>query len=186
MRVGLYYACRAILYTSMLPTLVMSVRFGDHIDKAPNAPVTVQFFDNRSLTIRDHSYPLDDIYCYVNHWFAKDDIAKLLTNFSYLEEASHAFCRNQEGLVPRFHQISMADMSEEARHDEAFLDKIMKQGGGTITDEVVNGMLLHAAAKCKMAGDGAICDIANCALRGCLRGDSVGYTVLGDCPNPLE
>ena len=162
------------------------LRFSVDIDKADKMPVTVQFFDNRSLTIRDHSYPLDDIYCYVNDWFAKDDIARLLTNFSYLEEASRAFCRNLEPLVPKFHQVSMAKLLEEAQHDEEFLEKIMKQGGGMITEEVVNGMLLHAAAKCKMAGDGAICDIANCALRGCIQGESLGYTVLGDCPNPLE
>lgn len=31
-------------------------------------PVTLKFFDNRSLTIRDHIFPLDDVYCYVNNW----------------------------------------------------------------------------------------------------------------------
>ena len=31
----------------------------------PKTEVTLKFLENQSLTIRDHLYPLDDLYCYV-------------------------------------------------------------------------------------------------------------------------
>eukprot|EP00439_Symbiodinium_sp_Y106_P021725 s4312_g2.t1 len=53
-----------------------------------------------------------------------------------------------------------------------------------VDQSLVDGMKFHAAAKCVLAGGkGAVCDIANCAMRGCLSLDgAVGYAARGECP----
>ena len=104
---------------------------------------------------------------------------KLIKNFTYLEEVSHASCKLLEAMVPNFKDISMNDMSKESDSDAMYLTKISLLGG-EITEEVprmaglvlfkhafqaacealgiiepaevFNNMLLHAAAKCRLAG----------------------------------
>lgn len=43
--------------------------------------------DGRKFSIRDHFYPLDDVYCYVNGWYDLPR-AKVAQNWTYLEEAA--------------------------------------------------------------------------------------------------
>ena len=60
-----------------------------------NDEYTVTLSDGRSLTIRDHQFPLDDLYCWVNGWYSLPR-APLIQNYSYLEEVSETICKNLE------------------------------------------------------------------------------------------
>jgi len=152
-------------------------------------PFTLRFPDNRTLIIRDHTYPLDDTYCFLNGWydFPRAARAELVSNFSYLEEVSDRYCDHLAKTFPGYWNITMADLWTESTSDEAFLHDIQKNGAdiGYATPSFVDGMYLHAAAKCVMRGGhrGAVCDIANCAARACF-GASPGellYTARGEC-----
>ncbi|CAK9076507.1 unnamed protein product [Durusdinium trenchii] len=155
----------------------------DFLNEPQATPYTLKLFDDRSLTIRDHFYPLDDLYCFVNGWYSLDRAATV-QNFTYLEEVSEESCKHLAEIVPGYHNLSMQDMFTEATSDQTFLWNLEQLGGGLVTEEVVNGMYLHAAAKCLLGGGhGALCDIANCASRGCLaEGKSeLLYTARGEC-----
>lgn len=146
-------------------------------------PYTLKLFDNRTLTIRDHIYPLDDLFCFVNGWYSLDRAA-IVQNFSYLEEVSERECKNLEETFPGYFNISYNDFSKESDDDEALLEALAREGGGFISEKVVKGMRLHAATKClfRGGGRGAVCDLANCAERGCLGpNNEVLYTVRGEC-----
>ena len=116
-------------------------------------PFAIRFPDNRTLIIRDHSYPLDDTYCFVNGWYDLPR-AELVSNFSYLEEVSDRYCDHLSKTVPGYWNISMADLFKESKADEAFLYDIQKNGAdvGYATPSFVDGMILHAAAKCVLRG----------------------------------
>ncbi|CAK9063632.1 Uncharacterized protein SCF082_LOCUS32917 [Durusdinium trenchii] len=146
-------------------------------------PYTLTLFDNRTLTIRDHSFPLDDLYCFVNGWYSLDRAA-IVGNFSYLEEASEKACKHLEETVPGYFNISFNDFARESDADELLLETLAREGGGFISEDVVKGMRLHAATKClfRGGGRGAVCDLANCAERGRLGpNNEVLYTVRGEC-----
>lgn len=149
-------------------------------------PFAIRFPDNRTLIIRDHSYPLDDTYCFVNGWYDLPR-AELVSNFSYLEEVSDRYCDHLSKTVPGYWNISMADLFKESKADEAFLYDIQKNGAdvGYATPSFVDGMILHAAAKCVLRGGhrGAVCDIANCAARACFHASpgELLYTARGEC-----
>eukprot|EP00913_Durusdinium_trenchii_P023752 g22307.t1 len=110
-------------------------------------PYTLTLFDNRTLTIRDHSFPLDDLYCFVNGWYSLDRAA--------IEET-----------VPGYFNISFNDFARESDADELLLETLAREGGGFISEDVVKGMRLHAATKClfRGGGRGAVCDLANCGV----------------------
>ena len=62
---------------------------------AKNDEYTLTLSDGRSLSIRDHEYPLDDLYCWVNGWYSLPR-ASVIQNYSYLEEVSDRSCKNLE------------------------------------------------------------------------------------------
>ena len=123
----------------------------DFLNEPQATPYTLKLFDDRSLTIRDHFYPLDDLYCFVNGWYSLDRAATV-QNFTYLEEVSEESCKHLAEIVPGYHNLSMQDMFTEATSDQTFLWNLEQLGGGLVTEEVVNGMYLHAAAKCLLGG----------------------------------
>mmetsp|Transcript_72139 Transcript_72139/g.169047 ORF Transcript_72139/g.169047 Transcript_72139/m.169047 type:complete len:282 (+) Transcript_72139:88-933(+) len=150
---------------------------------------TFRLPDGSSLAIRDKVYPLDDIYCWVNGWYyaSYEKRKALVNNFTYLEEVSEPFCRSLEESVPNYHRISVDDATDETSYDMKALEAMWAAPDAVaqINQTVVEGMKLHAAFKCIMAGGkGALCDIANCARRGCLLGNNeLGYTARGECPD---
>ncbi|CAE7447040.1 unnamed protein product [Symbiodinium sp. CCMP2456] len=148
-----------------------------------NTSTTLRLPDGRSLAIRDKHYPLDDVYCWVNGWYDLDREAAV-NNYTYLSEVSAAACRSLEQAVPNYRGISMQMMFDENDHDSAQLAKMMASEVGNVSQAIVDGMRLHAAAKCLMSGGrGGLCDIANCAMRGCrLNSDTLGYHALRNCP----
>eukprot|EP00438_Fugacium_kawagutii_P019563 Skav218429 [mRNA] locus=scaffold420:236554:238607:- [translate_table: standard] len=151
-------------------------------------PFTLQLYDGRSVTIRQHNYPLDDLYCFVNGWYSFPDRAKVVQNYTYLEELSDSWCKHLSTIVPGFDDISFSEFRNESVNDEQFLEDLQKDGAtfGRVPKSVVDGMYLHAAAKCRMRGPkgGAVCDIADCAAQGCFtnpQSTELLYTVRGEC-----
>ena len=121
-------------------------------------PFAFRFPDNRTLIIRDHVYPLDDVYCFLNGWYkyTTEGRTELLNNWTYLEEVSDAWCHHLEKTMPGYYNISMVDLLKESKDDENFLEALMKNGSdsGYVPQSVVDGMYLHAASKCVMRGQG--------------------------------
>lgn len=170
--------------------MIFPKTFEDEYEKFMNAPqatpFALRFPDNRTLIIRDHFYPLDDAYCFLNGWYNLPR-AELVNNFSYLEEMSDRYCDHLSKTFPGYWNISMADLLKESTSDEAFLADIQKNGAdvGYATPSFVDGMYLHAAAKCLLRGGhrGAVCDLANCASRACFGASpsELLYTARGEC-----
>ena len=155
-------------------------------------PFALRLPDNRTLIIRDHTYPLDDLYCYVNGWYSLPR-HEIVNNFSYLEEVSNRFCDHLAEIVPGYHNISLMEFHNESDGDEKVLENLMKNGADTgyVPQSVIDGMYLHAATKCVMRGHnrGAVCDLANCAARGCLSSPSSSqllYTARGECASTFD
>mmetsp|Transcript_42300 Transcript_42300/g.78760 ORF Transcript_42300/g.78760 Transcript_42300/m.78760 type:complete len:183 (+) Transcript_42300:67-615(+) len=148
------------------------------------AAKTLQLPGGQTLTIRDHSYPLDDLFCYANGWYELDR-HQVLHNLTYLEEVSEASCRWLESKIPNFHEISVKDLMAEEHVDSQVLSAAMGSNESVVEmgKDVMYGMLVHAAAKCLFGkSKGAVCDIANCASRACLLpGGTLGYTARGEC-----
>jgi len=171
---------------SMIFVKTFEEAYNGYMNGPQATPFALRFPDNRTLIIRDHDYPLDDAYCFLNGWYDLPR-AELVSNFSYLEEVSDRYCDHLAKTFPGYWNITMADLFHESESDEAFLRDIQKNGAdvGYATPSLVDGMYLHAAAKCLMRGGhrGAVCDIANCAARACF-GASPGellYTARGEC-----
>ena len=122
-----------------------------YVSEPQATPYTLKLFDDRSLTIRDHFYPLDDLYCFVNGWYSLDRAATV-QNFAYLEEVSEESCKHLAKIVPGYQNITLNDFDKESRSDEALLEALAREGGGFVSEEVVNGMRLHAATKCLLRG----------------------------------
>ena len=119
------------------------------------SPVTLTFSDGRTLRTRDHDFPLDDAYCFVNGWYFPSDHPdrRALMNFSYLEEVSDKACSNLEKILPEYHSLSASSISDESAIDESILEAAMKTSGLLhVPDIVVRGMMVHAAVKCVMRG----------------------------------
>ncbi|CAJ1394417.1 unnamed protein product [Effrenium voratum] len=167
-----------------ISNFVQEFGFVSEFFTAPSAtPFTFRLPDGRAVTTRDHVYPLDDVYCLVNGWYDLD-AEQLLHNFSFLEEASDRACAELEQLLPSFHSISMLDLTVESFADEKALQELMANDSNSaeVTEAIVHGMRVHAAAKCllrgparqpgavqqskdKSGGKGALCDVSNCASR---------------------
>jgi len=163
--------------------------YASYLNGDQATPFALQLPNHRTLVIRDHNYPLDDLYCYVNGWYSLPR-HEVVNNFTYLEEVSNRWCDHLAEIVPGYYNISIADLANESEHDEAFLENLMKNGTDTgyVPQSVVDGMYLHAASKCVMRGHnrGAVCDIATCAQRGCFSTSAssihqLHYTVRGEC-----
>ena len=116
-------------------------------------PFALRLPDNRTLIIRDHLYPLDDLYCYVNGWYSLPR-HEVVNNFSYLEEVSNRWCDHLAEIVPGYYNITLTEFIKESKADEAFLENLMKNGADTgyVPQSVIDGMYLHAATKCVMRG----------------------------------
>ncbi|CAE7191758.1 unnamed protein product [Symbiodinium natans] len=137
-----------------------------------NMSKTLRLPDGRSLhNIVDWSYPLDDAYCWILGWYDLDRKAAV-NNYTYLTEVSTASCRSLEQSIPNYHQISLNGLMEESKKDTEEIDNLWASQEPApvlhLSQDFVDGMKLHAAAKCLLAGgEGGVCDVANCALRGC-------------------
>lgn len=133
------------------------------------------------------------MYCFVNGWYSFPDRAKVVQNYTYLEELSESWCQHLSTFVPGFADISLSQFIDESRIDELFLEDLQKDGAtfGHVPKSVVDGMLWHAAAKCRMRGPkgGAVCDIADCAAQGCFaspQSTELLYTVRGECKSVTD
>ncbi|CAJ1405553.1 unnamed protein product [Effrenium voratum] len=111
-----------------------------------DVPKTLLFADGSRVTIRDHAYPLDDVYCYVNGWY---DLPrqKLISDFDYVVHISEEFCK---GLLPSYPNLTFANYLEETQVDSvALLEDVWHKGPTVyVNQSVVEGMRQHAAAKC--------------------------------------
>ena len=111
----------------MLLLLIGQMRSEDQNRRFLNGPLAtpfaLRFPDNRTLIIRDHSYPLDDAYCFVNGWYDLPR-AELVNNFSYLEEVSDRYCDHLAKTFPGYWNTTMADLFKESDSDAAFLRDI--------------------------------------------------------------
>ena len=138
---------------SHLPRQRWFDQYATYINVPWATPFALRLPDNRTLIIRDHIYPLDDLYCYVNGWYSLPR-HEVVNNFSYLEEVSNRFCDHLAEIVPGYHNISLMDLVKESKADEAFLENLMKNGADTgyVPQSVIDGMYLHAATKCVMRG----------------------------------
>ena len=125
------------------------------VTRADAIPVTLTLPDNHSLTIRDHAYPLDDLYCFVNGWYSMPGDRHALMNFSYLEEVSDKFCDQLEKTMPEYHKLSASSFFAESEGDEHMLEVAVNSSGRWhVPETVVHGMQVHAAVKCVMRGGG--------------------------------
>lgn len=127
----------------------------DKMNRDTASPVTLTFSDGRTLRTRDHGYPLDDVYCFVNGWYKSPDHPdrRALMNFSYLEEVSDKACSHLEKILPEYHSLSASNLSHESTIDEATLAVAVATSGLVhVPDMVVRGMIVHAAVKCVMRG----------------------------------
>ena len=150
-----------------------------YILTGPNATQkTYRMPSGQPLTTRDHYFPLDDVYCFVNGWYDLDR-QKLINNYTYLEQVSEAYCQSLEATLPYYHRLSMKSMDVEAGLDEWSFNHLTN-----LPQSVITGMKVHGAVKCLLGGGkGAVCDLANCARRACLLADgSLGYDARGECP----
>eukprot|EP00438_Fugacium_kawagutii_P004618 Skav229009 [mRNA] locus=scaffold127:404915:422372:- [translate_table: standard] len=102
--------------------------YATYLNVSRATPVALHLPDNRTLVIRDHEYPLDDLYCYVNGWYSLPRRAEVVSNFSYLEELSESSCDHLAKIVPAYYNLSMADMGVETLSDQAILDGLMNSG----------------------------------------------------------
>ena len=127
--------------------------YAQHINGSNATPFALRLPDNRTLIIRDHIYPLDDLYCYVNGWYSLPR-HEVVNNFSYLEEVSNRWCDHLAEIVPGYYKISMVDFINESTADKAFLVNLMENGTDTgyVPQSVIDGMYLYAATKCVMRG----------------------------------
>ena len=81
-------------------------------------PFTLKLPDNRTLVTRDHVYPLDDLYCFVNGWYSPEDRQQAAKNYSYLEEVSERACEGLEGRVPGYFELTAMDMARETSEND--------------------------------------------------------------------
>ncbi|CAK9010872.1 unnamed protein product [Durusdinium trenchii] len=165
--------------------------YADVLNHSGATPVTLNFYDGRTLLIRDHSSPHDDLYCYTMGWYDLpwETRFAVVKNLTFLEEFSEETCEKLSKTIPNYLNIAMFDLRNETAVIDAFLVNLEMDGGGKVPEWVVGNMYLHAAAKCLLGGNrGALCDIANCAQRGCFGEDKTTllYTVRGECPSPLS
>ncbi|CAK9023117.1 unnamed protein product [Durusdinium trenchii] len=156
------------------------------LNSSTSTPFTFRLFDGRTLVVRDHDLPLDDLFCYVNGLYDLPR-SKIVNNFTFLEEVSEKWCKTFEETLPNYFGISMADNANEYRESEAFLLNLQKNGAtsGEVPQWVVNNLYLHGAVKCVLRGGnrGAVCEPANCAARACFGEDksTLLYTARGEC-----
>ncbi|OLP94009.1 hypothetical protein AK812_SmicGene24043 [Symbiodinium microadriaticum] len=148
----------------------------DFIIPRTNTTTTLRLPDGRSLALRDkHPGPAEE----------EEEEEEEQQEEEEEEEVSAAACRSLEQTVPNYSGISMQMMYDESDIDNRQLLKMVsKNADGNVSQAIVDGMRLHAASKCLMSGGrGGLCDIANCAMRGCrLNSDTLGYHAFGDCP----
>ena len=155
-------------------------------------PKTLRFPDGSLLTVRDYVYPMVDIYCYLNGYFDMDR-KKLVHDYDYVEKVSEAQCANVEW---QNSDLSMQGMNSQYLHETEILALLMAEKGiSDVNQSLVDSLQAHFVMKCLLGrGLGAICDIPECAWRGCItrvsRTDGtkdatetiVKYTDLNECP----
>ena len=95
------------------------------LNSSTSTPFTFRLFDGRTLVVRDHDLPLDDLFCYVNGLYDLPR-SKIVNNFTFLEEVSEKWCKTFEETLPNYFGISMADNANEYRESEAFLLNLQK------------------------------------------------------------
>jgi len=155
-------------------------------------PKTLRFPDGSLLTVRDYTYPMVDMYCYLNGYYDMDR-KKLVNDYEYLEKISEAQCASVEW---QNSDLSMQGMFSQYLHESDILALLMAEKGiSDVNQSLVDSLESHFVMKCLLGrGHGAICDIPECAWRGCVTHVSrldgttnvtetiVKYTALNECP----
>lgn len=121
-------------------------------------PFTFKLPDETTLTVRDHVYPLDDLYCYANGWYNPPiPRESLVNNFTLLEEVSGRSCEELSKTVPGFESLAWKSMEQESEVDRVQLEDMMKTGdSAAVSDKLVKNMLVHSAVKCLLRGEKGI------------------------------
>ena len=135
--------------------------------------------DGSTLTIRDHSYPQDDLYCFINGWYQLDRV-RTANDYADVEEVSQTSCNALQARAPNYDNVSMDTMNAAAGGVavEQLLELLSDSDSeGEVQQSTLDGLRVLAAGKCLMSNMGPVCDITNCARRGCLDGTQVNFTV---------
>ncbi|CAK9057387.1 unnamed protein product [Durusdinium trenchii] len=152
--------------------------------KADATPKTLRFPNGSLLTIRDYTYPIVDIYCYLNGYYDMPR-KRLVKDYDYVEKISEAQCASVEW---QNSDLSMQGMFAQYLHESEILASLMTEKGiSDVNQSLVNSIQSHFVVKCLLGrGHGAICDIPECSWRGCVSRAGgeviVKYTSLGECP----
>ena len=159
--------------------------FKSVLDTPQPTPFTFILPNGGRLVTRDHSYPYDDVFCLVNEFY---QIPRhlLVSNFSFLEEVSEKSCKDVETVVPNYHNLSINDLNDGTRSNNKMLAQMehSKSGIAYLDQSVIQAAYKQLAVNCLMRGGGrgAVCNVANCAARGCMRPDGVMlYSSRGEC-----
>jgi len=147
---------------------------------------TLRFPDGSLLTLRDHVSPITDMYCYW-HGYYNMPRERLVYDYDYLEKVSEASCRT---LDTGYENMSWTDVHNLWDAEAPVLSGMMSETGiSNVSQVFVENLQKHLAVKCLLGrGQGAICDISECAWRGCVHRDLesqatvVRYASLRECP----
>ena len=144
------------------------------LDNPQATPFTYSLPDGKQIVTRDHTYPWDDVYCFANGFY---DLPRhlLVSNFSFLEEASEKACQETKKMFPNYHTFTADDLNNSLPKMDKMLAQMQSLSSGRVDSSVIRDAREHFAIKCLMRGEGgrAICDLAFCAARGCLRPDGL-------------
>ncbi|CAL1172038.1 unnamed protein product [Cladocopium goreaui] len=155
-------------------------------------PKTLRFPNGSLLTLRDYVYPMVGIYCYLNGYYDMDR-KKLVNDYEYVEKISEAQCASVEW---QNSDLSMQGMFVQYLHEsEIFALPMAEKGISDVNQSLVDSLEAHFVVKCLLGrSHEAICDIPECAWRGCVTHVSridgtkdatetiVKYTSLNECP----
>ncbi|CAK9080328.1 Histone-lysine N-methyltransferase EHMT1 [Durusdinium trenchii] len=147
-------------------------------------PKTLRFPNGSLLTIRDYVDPIVDIYCHLNGYYDMPR-QKLVNDYDYVEKISEAQCASVEWQTS---DLSMQRLHDKYYHEADILAGLMAETGiSDVNQSLVDSLQAHFVVKCLLGrGKGALCDIPECAWRGCVSHAGseviVKYTSLGECP----
>ena len=154
------------------------------LDNPQATPFTYILPDGQQLVSRDHKSPWDDVYCLVNGLY--DLPHRLASNFSFLEQVSEQVCQDVEKMFPNYHTFTAHNLNKSVPAMDLMVKQMMTVSSGIahVDSSVIFEARRYLAVKCLMRGEGggAVCDIAFCAARGCLRPDGhMLYSARHEC-----
>lgn len=97
--------------------------YSEILNRSWSTPVTLNFFDGRTVVIRDHYFPADDLYCIAMGWYDLPWATRfaVVKNLTFLEELSEETCEQLSKSIPDYFNISMQDMINETYVSETFM-----------------------------------------------------------------